>query len=77
MIKFLHLHLGKASIRLVLYYDVDAECRCFSTIFLYYFGRSVPVKKKEPFMCIIVTFVKWELRSADRRAAQSVKKNIF
>ena len=72
MIKFLHLHLGKVSIHLV-YIRVDAEYLCFPTIFC---GQKRPSKEERTVPVHYSDIVKWELRSVDRRAAQSVP-NIF
>ena len=64
---------GEGQHPLSLYQDKDAEYLCFPSIFcgqkpLSNDQRSVPVHNSD--------IVKWELRSVDRRAAQSVP-NIF
>ena len=58
---------------LSLYHDVDAEYLCFPTIFC---GQKCPSKEERTVPVHYSDIVKWELRSVDRRAAQSVL-NIF
>ena len=41
------------------------------------FGQKRPSKEERTIHVHYSDIVKWELRSVDRRAAQSVKKNIF
>ena len=64
---------GEGQHLLSLYHDVDAECLCFPTIFC---GERRPSKEERTVPVYYSDIVKWELRSVDRRAAQSVP-NIF
>ena len=64
---------GEGQHRLSLYHDVDAEYLCFPTIFC---GKKRPSKEERTVPVHYSDIVKWELRSVDRRAAQSVP-NIF
>ena len=64
---------GEGQHPLSLYHDVDAEYLCFPTIFC---GQKRPSKEERPVPVHYSDIVKWELRSVDRRAAQSVP-NIF
>ena len=63
---------GEGQHPLSLYHDVDAEYLCFPTIFC---GQRRPSKERTV-QVHYSDIVKWELRSVDRRAAQSVP-NIF
>ena len=58
---------------LSLYQDKDAEYLCFLSIFC---GQRPPSKDERSVLVHYSDIVKWELRSVDRRAAQSVP-NIF
>ena len=64
---------GEGQHPLSLYHDVDAEYLCFPTIFC---GQRRPSKEERTVPVHYSDIVKWELRSVDRRAAQSVP-NIF
>ena len=64
---------GEGQHPLSLYHDADAEYLCFPTIFC---GQRRPSKEERIFPVHYSDIVKWELRSVDRRAAQSVP-NIF
>ena len=64
---------GEGQHPLSLYHDVDAEYLCFPTIFC---GQKRPSKEERTVPVHYSDIVKWELRSVDRRAAQSVP-NIF
>ena len=64
---------GKGQHPLSLYHDADAEYLCFPTIFC---GQRRPSKEERTVSVHYNDIVKWELRSVDRRAAQSVP-NIF
>ena len=50
-------------------YHVDAEYLCFPTIFC---GQKCPSKEERTVPVHYSDIVKWELRSVDRKAAQSV-----
>ena len=65
--------LGEGQHPLSLYHDVDAEYLCFPTIFC---GERRPSKEERTVPVYYSDIVKWELRSVDRRAAQSAP-NIF
>ena len=64
---------GEGQHPLSLYQDKDAEYLCFPTIFC---GQRPPSKDERLVPVHYSDIVKWELRSVDRRAAQSVP-NIF
>ena len=64
---------GEGQHPLSLYQDKDAEYLCFPTIFC---GQKPPSNDERLVPVHYSDIVKWELRSADRRAAQSVP-NIF
>ena len=64
---------GEGQHPLSLYQDKDAECLCFPSIFC---GQTPPSKDERLVPVHYSDIVKWELRSVDRRAAQSVP-NIF
>ena len=64
---------GEGQHPLSLYHDADAEYLCFPTIFC---GQTRPSKEERTVTVHYSDIVKWELRSVDRRAAQSVP-NIF
>ena len=64
---------GKGQHPLSLYHDADAEYLCFPTIFC---CQRRPSKEERIVPAHYSDIVKWELRSVDRRAAQSVP-NIF
>ena len=64
---------GEGQHPLSLYHDADAEYLCFPTIFC---GQRRPSKEERIVPVHYSNIVKWELRSVDRRAAQSVP-NIF
>ena len=64
---------GEGQHPLSLYHDADAEYLCFPTIFC---GQRRPNKEERTVTVHYSDIVKWELRSVDRRAAQSVP-NIF
>ena len=64
---------GEGQHPLSLYHDADAEYLCFPTIFC---GQRRPSKEERTVTVHYSDIVKWELRSVDRRAAQSVP-NIF
>ena len=64
---------GEGQHPLSLYHDVDAEYLCFPAIFC---GQKRPSKEERTVHVHYSDIVKWELRSVDRRAAQSVP-NIF
>ena len=64
---------GEGRHPLSLYQDTDAEYLCFPTIFC---GQRRPDKTERKTLLHYSDIVKWELRSIDRRAAQSVP-NIF
>ena len=64
---------GEGQHPLSLYNDKDAEYLCFPSIFC---GQTPPSKEERIVPVHYSDIVKWELRSIDRRAAQSVP-NIF
>ena len=64
---------GEGRNPLSLYQDTDAEYLCFPSIFC---GQRRPDKTERTTLVHYSDIVKWELRSIDRRAAQSVP-NIF
>ena len=64
---------GEGQHPLSLYQDQEAEYLCFPTIFC---GQTPPSKDERVVPVHYSDIVKWELRSVDRRAAQSVP-NIF
>ena len=64
---------GEGQHPLSLYQDKDAEYICFPTIFC---GQTPPSRDERLVPVHYSDIVKWELRSVDRRAAQSVP-NIF
>ena len=64
---------GEGQHPLSLYQDKDAEYLCFPTIFC---GQTPPSRDERLVPAHYSDIVKWELRSVDRRAAQSVP-NIF
>ena len=64
---------GEGQHPLSLYQDKDAEYLCFPTIFC---GQTPPSREERLVPVHYSDIVKWELRSVDRRAAQSVP-NIF
>ena len=64
---------GEGHHPLSLYQDKDAEYLCFPTIFC---GQTPPSRDERLVPVHYSDIVKWELRSVDRRAAQSVP-NIF
>ena len=64
---------GEGQHHLSLYQDKDAEYLCFPTIFC---GQTPPNRDERLVPVHYSDIVKWELRSVDRRAAQSVP-NIF
>ena len=64
---------GEGQHPLSLYQDKDAEYLCFPTIFC---GQTPPSRDERLVPVHYSDVVKWELRSVDRRAAQSVP-NIF
>ena len=64
---------GEGQHPLSLYQDKDAEYLCFPSIFC---GQRPPSKDERSVPVHYSDIVKWELRSVDRRAAQSVP-NIF
>ena len=64
---------GEGQHPLSLYHDADVEYLCFPTIFC---GQRRPSKEERIVPVHYSDIVKWELRSVDRRAAQSVP-NIF
>ena len=64
---------GEGQHPLSLYQDNDAEYLCFPSIFC---GQTPPRKDERLVPVHYSDIVKWELRSVDRRAAQSVP-NIF
>ena len=64
---------GEGQHPLSLYQDKDAEYLCFPTIFC---GQTPPSRDERLVPVHYSDIVKWELRSADRRAAQSVP-NVF
>ena len=64
---------GEGQHPLILYNDKDAEYLCFPSIFC---GQTPPSKEERIVPVHYSDIVKWELRSIDRRAAQSVP-NIF
>ena len=64
---------GEGQYPLSLYQDKDAEYLCFQSIFC---GQRPPSKDERSVPVHYSDIVKWELRSVDRRAAQSVP-NIF
>ena len=64
---------GEGQHPLSLYQDKDAEYLCFPTIFC---GQTPPSRDERLVPVNYSDIVKWELRSVDRRAAQSVP-NIF
>ena len=57
-----------------LYSDPDADYLSFPTIFC---GQKRPDNKERSVQVQYSDIVKWELRSIDRRAAQSVPKKYF
>ena len=64
---------GEGQHPLSLYQDKNAEYLCFPSIFC---GQTPPSKDERLVQVYYSDIVKWELRSVDRRAAQSVP-NIF
>ena len=64
---------GEGQHPLSLYQDKDAEYLCFPSIFC---GQTHPSKYERLVPSHYSDIVKWDLRSVDRRAAQSVP-NIF
>ena len=64
---------GEGQHPLSLYHDADAEYLCFPTIFC---GQRRPSKEERTVAVHYSDIVKWELRSFNRRAAQSFP-NIF
>ena len=64
---------GEGQHPISLYNDKDAEYLCFPSIFC---GQTPPSKEERIVPVHYSDIVKWELRSVDRRAAQSVP-NIF
>ena len=64
---------GERQHPLSLYQDKDAEYLCFPSLFC---GQSPPRKDERSVPVHNSDIVRWELRSMDRRAAQSVP-NIF
>ena len=64
---------GEGQHQLSLYQDKDAEYLCFPSIFC---GQRPASKEERSVLVHYSDIVKWELRSVDRRAAQSVP-NIF
>ncbi|MCG8077008.1 MAG: AAA family ATPase, partial [Candidatus Thiodiazotropha taylori] len=64
---------GEGQHPLSLYQDTDAEYLCFPSIFC---GQRRPLNDERVVPVHYSDIVKWELRSVDRRAAQSVP-NIF
>ena len=60
---------GQGQHPLSLYHDADAEYFCFLTIFC---GQRSPSKEERTVAVHYSDIVKWELRSVDRRGAQSV-----
>ena len=64
---------GEGQHPLSLYNDKDAEYLCFPSIFC---GQTPPSKEERIVPVHYSDIVKWELRSVDRKAAQSVP-NIF
>ena len=64
---------GEGQHPLSYYHDVDAEYLCFPTIFC---GQKRPSKEERTVPVHYSDIVKWELRSVNRMAAQSVP-NIF
>ena len=65
---------GEGQHPLSLYHDADAEYLCFPTIFC---GQRRPSKEERTVAVHYSDIVKWELRSVDRRAAQSVPNISF
>ena len=65
---------GEGHHPLSLYQDKDAEYLCFSSIFC---GQRPPNKDERSVPVHYSDIVKWELRSVDRRAAQSVPNLFF
>ena len=65
---------GEGQHPLSLYQDKDAEYLCFPTIFC---GQTPPSRDERLVPVHYSDIVKWELRSVDRRAAQSVPNIIF
>ena len=65
---------GEGQHPLSLYHDVDAEYLCFPTICC---GQRRPSKEERTVPVLYSDIVKWELRSVDRRAAQSVPNIYF
>ena len=64
---------GEGQHPLCLYHDTDAGYICFPTLFC---GQRRPSNEERTVPVHFSDIVKWELRSVDRRAAQSVP-NIF
>ena len=71
--KYDQVFIGEGQHPLSLYHDEDAEYLCFPTIFC---GQTRPSKEERTVPVRYSDIVNWELRSVDRRAAQSVP-NIF
>ena len=71
--KFFTFAPGEGQHPLSLYQDKDAEYLCFPTIFC---DQTPPSRDERLVPVHYSDIVKWELRSVDRRAAQSVP-NIF
>ena len=65
---------GEGQHPLSLYQDNDAEYLCFPTIFC---GRTPPSRDERLVPVHYSDIVKWEWRSVDRRAAQSVPNILF
>ena len=65
---------GEGQHSLSLYHDADAEYLCFPTIFC---GQRRPCKEERTVPVHYSDIVKWELRSVERRAAQSVPNICF
>ena len=65
---------GEGQHPLSLYNDKDAEYLCFPSIFC---GQTPPSKEERIVPVYYSDIVKWELRSVDRRAAQSVPNLFF
>ena len=65
---------GEGQHPLSLYQDKDAEYLCFPSTFC---GQRPPSKDERSVLVYYSDIVKWELRSVDRRAAQSVPNIYF
>ena len=65
---------GEEQHPLILNQDKDAEYLCFPSIFC---GQRPPSKDERSVPVHYSDIVKWELRSVDRRAAQSVPNILF